>query len=76
MGLFRKKDKNPLPSPFPPEQYEPVIRSSICTGEMTACMRNRESGKLTEIMLIRSPDDLARFGKDYNVDVSAIRTVY
>ena len=76
MSLFRKKEKAPTPTPFPAEQYEPVIRSSICTGEMTACMRNRETGKLTEITLIRSPYDLAQFGKQYGVDVSTMRTVY
>ena len=57
--LFRKRESKP--APFPTEQYEPVIRSSICTGERTACMRDRQTGKVHEIMLIRSPQDLAQF---------------
>ena len=53
-----------------------MLRSSICTGETTACMRNRETGKLHEIMLIRSDGDLRQFGEAYGVDPEKIRTVY
>ena len=72
----RKKKAAPAPSPYPPESFEPVLRSSICTGEATACFRNKETGKLHEIMVIRSPKDLADFGKQYGVDIENIRTVY
>ena len=75
MNIFHRKKTAP-PSPYPLEQFEPVLRSSICTGEMTACFRDRETGKLKEIMVIRSPKDLADSGKEYSVDVSKIRTVY
>ena len=76
MSLFKKKTP-PAPTPlFPPEQFEPVIRSSICTGEKTACMRNRETGKLHEVMLIRTAEDLERFGQRYGVDINTVRTVY
>ena len=65
MGLFsRKKEAPPL---YPPEKWEPVLRCSICTGEQVACMRDRESGKLREIMLIRDEGDLAAFRKTYGV---------
>ena len=76
MSLFRKKQKPDSASLFPPEQYEPVLRSSICTGEKTACFRSRESGKLTEIEVIRNAADLARFCAEYRVDIENIRTVY
>ena len=76
MPLFRKRKTAPAPSPYPLDQYEPVLRSSICTGEMTACMRNRETGKIHEIMVIRNPKDLADFGKEYGVHVENMRTVY
>ena len=67
MSLFRKKTP-PAPAPlFPPEQFEPVIRSSICTGEKTACMRNRETGKLHEVMLIRTPAELEQFKETYGI---------
>ena len=76
MSLFKRKEPVPTQSPYSLEQYEPVIRSSICTGETTACMRNRETGKLHEIMLIRSDGDLRQFGEAYGVDPEKIRTVY
>ena len=68
--------KAPKPVPFPPEQFEPVIRSSICTGERTACMRDRQSGKIHEIMLLRTPQDLAAFAKQYGVAADSIETIY
>ncbi len=73
MGLFsRKKEQAPL---FPPERYEPVLRCSICTGEQVACMRERESGRLREIMLIRDAEDLETFRRMYDVQ-GEIRKVY
>ena len=76
MGLFRKKMPEPELPPYEIKDYEPVIRSSICTGEKVACMRERESGRLHEIMLIRTEEDLARFCRAYGVDSGALRTVY
>ena len=68
--------KQPRPAPFPPERFEPVLRRSICTGERTACMRERETGKVYEIMLIRTEQDLAAFAKEYGVRTEDIRTIY
>ena len=73
-SIFKKHPRKE--TGFDPETQYAVIRSSICTGEMTACMQDRSSGKLTEIMLIRSPYDLAQFGKMYGVDVEKMRTIY
>lgn len=74
MGLFKKA--KPEPFPFSPEEYEPVIRSSICTGERTACMRRREDGRLREIMLLRSEGDLDAFCRMVGKRADEIRTVY
>lgn len=76
MGLFKKKNAPSVSSPFPAEQYEPVIRSSICTGEKTACFRNRETGKVHEVLVIRGSGDLKEFGAQYGVDVSNLQTIY
>ena len=73
MGLFSRKKETPLQ--FPPERFEPVLRCSICTGEQVACMRERETGKLREIMLIRSEADLESFRRTYGVS-GEIRRVY
>ena len=79
MNIFKKKSPPAVSSilgEFPPAQYEPVIRASICTGEKTACMRDLESGKLHEIMLVRTDEDLDAFCRTCNADKEAIKTVY
>ena len=75
MKLFNRKNSAST-SPYPNDKYEPVLKSSICTGELTACFRDRETGKLHDIMVIRHPKDLHDFGKEYGVDVENMRTVY
>ena len=75
MSLFKKRAAAQPPE-FPPEDWEPVIRSSICTGEKVACMRRRDSGQLREIQLIRSADDLRRFCEEYGVSEEPLRTIY
>lgn len=47
--------------------YNPVIHSSICTGEQTVGFRNKETGKFEEVMLLRSEKDLEQFRKEYDV---------
>ena len=76
MGLFRKEKRAPQLPSFPPEDYEPVIRSSICTGERVACMRERATGRLHEIMLLRTNEDLALFCRNYGLQADAIKTIY
>ena len=41
-----KKQKKAPSEAYDREKLEPVIRSSICTGERTACMRDRQTGKI------------------------------
>ncbi len=74
--MFGWKKKEPSPPQFPPEDYEPVIRSSICTGEKVACMRNRHTGRMQEVMLIRRPEDLDAFCRQYGLARETIKTVY
>ena len=76
MSLFKKRTNAVFVSPYPLDQYEPVIRSSVCTGEMTDCMRNRDTGKLHEVMLIRNSYDMKQFAEQYGADLDLIRTVY
>ena len=79
MSLFKKKTQPTAPSilgEFPEEDYEPVIRASICTGEKTACMRDRATGKLHEIMLVRTEEDLDAFCRMCEGKKESIRTVY
>ena len=48
----------------------------ICTGEKVGCMRERATGKLHEIMLIRTDGDLAAFCRRCQVEQKDVRTVY
>ena len=55
MGLFKKKI---VKKTYDREHMKPVIRVSICTGEEVAGFKDIRTGKIEEIMLIRSPEDL------------------
>lgn len=77
MKLFGKKREEEAPvTQFDPAEFEPVVRASICTGERVACMRERGTGKLQELMLIRTDEDLALFCRRYHVEPGRIKTVY
>ena len=76
MGLFKRHAPEPTLPDFPPERYEPVIRSSICTGEKVACMRERATGRLQELMLIRSDADLESFCTRYGLRREDVRIIY
>lgn len=56
------------------ENQKPVIRSSICTGEKVAGFRDKNTGKFTEIMLIRDNKDMDEFLTTYDISVAEIKT--
>ena len=60
---------------FDLNQYTPVIRSSICTGEKSAGFRENGSGQFHEVMVLRDPRDLEEFRRIYGVS-GEIRTIY
>ena len=74
MGLFGKK-KSEYPK-MPEGDFEPVLRCSICTGEQVLCAKDRETGELHEIMLIRSPGDLEGFCAANGIAASDVQKVY
>jgi hypothetical protein len=74
VGLFSRK--RPQPLRFPPEEYEPLLRQSICTGEKTACVRERATGRLREVQLIRDEKDLEAFCAACGADPAEIKTIY
>ena len=53
-----------------------MIRASICTGERVGCMREKTTGKLHELMLIRTDGDLERFCNSFGLDREKVKTVY
>ena len=74
MGLF-SKNKREYPK-MPQGDYEPVLRCSICTGEQVLCAREKNGGRLHEIMLIRSPYDLEGFCEANGLMADQIEKVY
>jgi len=56
------------------DNLKPVIRSSICTGEKVAGFRDVNTGKFTEIMLIRDNKDMDEFLTTYDISVAEIKT--
>ncbi len=74
MKLFDKKKKE-YPK-FPAGDYEPVLRCSICNGEQILCARDKNSGELHELMLVRSPGELAEFCKENSILPESIKKEY
>ena len=71
---WRKQKKAPAEA-YDAAALEPVIRSSICTGEKVAGFREKETGRFREVSLIRSPADLDAFKARYGIE-GEIPTIY
>ena len=65
MGLFKKKT---LVLTYDKENKKPVIKSSICNGEQVAGFKDIHTGKIEEVMLIKSQKDLDEFKKMYGIN--------
>lgn len=71
--FFKKKQETRT---YDKESQKPVIRSSICTGEKVAGFQDIRTGKFTEVMLIRTSEDLEEFRRLYDIEDSEISTQY
>lgn len=65
MGLFSKKK---IMRSYDKDSKRAVIKASICTGEQVAGFKDIHTGKIEEIMLIRSEADLDNFKKMYGIN--------
>ena len=65
MGLFSKKK---IVHSYDKVSKRPVIKASICTGEQVAGFKDIHTGKIEEVMLIRSEADLDNFKKMYGIN--------
>lgn len=74
--MFLKKKRTPMPIEFDRENLRPVIRSSICTGERVAGFKDLRTGRFSEVMLVRSQDDLDEFRFLYGIGAEDIATEY
>ena len=65
MGIFKKKS---IVKSYDKENKRPVIKASICNGEQVAGFKDIHTGKIEEVMLIRSQADLENFKAMYGID--------
>ncbi len=65
MGLFHKKSVELI---YDKENKKPVIKSSICSGEQVAGFKDIHTGKIQEVMLIKSQADLDKFKAMYGIE--------
>ena len=54
---------------FDKDNFQPILKCSICTGEQVAGFKDIHTGEFHDLMLIRNEDDLNTFRKLYDVDV-------
>ena len=74
MSFFKKKAKD-LPR-IQTDKFEPVLRSSICTGEQVLCLKDRATGAMHELMLISSFSDLEEVCSANGIEPETVRKVY
>ncbi len=67
MPLFRKKPK----VRFDPNTQEPAILKSICTGEMTAGLIDKSTGKFQDLMNVKDEDEFKKI-----LGVDHIKIIY
>lgn len=65
MGLLKKKS---VVQSNDKENKKPVIKASICSGEQVAGFKDIHTGKIEEVMLIKSLADLEKFKSMYGID--------
>lgn len=65
VGLFKKKI---IVKTYDKDNKKPVIKASICNGEQVAGFKDIHTGKIEEVMLIKSPSDIDIFKKMYGID--------
>lgn len=70
MGLFKKKTDVKT---YDKENLKPVIKASICNGEQVAGFKNIHTGKIEEVMLIKSPADLEYFKAMYGIEEDIVK---
>ena len=74
MGLFNKQ-KETTPT-IDTNQFEPVLRCSICSGEQVLCLKDKGDDSLHELMLIRSFKDLKEVCDANHIDPESVRKIY
>ena len=62
--FLKKKNKQKT---YDQATLKPVLKSSICNGEQVAGFKNKNTGAIEEVMLIKTPADLEEFKRQYGI---------
>ena len=72
MSLFQKKKRQGFS--YDPTLQEPVVRRSVCTGEMTLGLVDLDTGKFHELRLVENQKELEDICRSLGVET--LRTIY
>ena len=64
LPMFKKKPQRPK---YDKTNKKAVLKCSICTGEQVAGFKDLQTGKMEEVMLIKSPKDSEDFKSIYGI---------
>ncbi|MCD8020657.1 MAG: aspartate dehydrogenase [Clostridiales bacterium] len=68
MFSFHKKAKQTEKKSYDRENQKPILKCSICNGEQVAGFKDVHTGKVEEVMFIRSDKDLVTFMETYGIE--------
>ena len=74
MAWFHRK-KAPV-IPYDPETQRPAVRRSICTGEMTAGLMDRRTGRFIDVMRVDGEAGLEAFCREIGADPNEVKNIY
>lgn len=74
MALFKKKKTEPIP--YDRADWQPAVRTSICTGEMTLGFIHRQSGRFREYGLARSRAEVEDFCRGVDIAPEELKEIY
>ncbi|MCD8131045.1 MAG: aspartate dehydrogenase [Lachnospiraceae bacterium] len=74
--MFSRKPKTKAHKAYDSENWRPVLKCSICTGEQTAGFQQIRTGQFEDIMLVRGQKDLDEFISIYGLNPADITKIY
>ena len=67
LPMFKKKPQRPK---YDKTNKKAVLKCSICTGEQVAGFKDIHTGKIEDIMLVKTAADIERFKIIYGIEGS------
>lgn len=70
------KKKKTISGAYPAGEYEPAVRKSICTGEMTFGFIRKADSHFVDIALVRNEEEMKTLASGYGFGGCEIREIY